>query len=272
MNFSRVIQFTSLDPYKNLGMEEFLFTSQEEKPQDERILLLWVDTPVVVIGRSQNPWAEADIQGLQAHNIPIMRRISGGGTVYHDRGNLCYSIITARKDFNRDINSKMLCDMLQELGIPATYTERNDIVVHGKKCSGSAFKLTSTKALHHGTLLINTELDRIRDLLTPHNREYNSKGTPSKGSPVINLSEIVSGLTVDKMVDHICNYVQAPVENIDPNDYIQEITPTIKRMNSWDWTFGKTPRFMFQETVEVYKGLYTSGLHKDKPFNPSSPL
>ncbi len=270
MNFTRVINLTSQDPYKNLGMEELLFTTEMEISQNESVLILWVDDPVVVIGRSQNPWAEANISGLLEKNIPIIRRISGGGTVYHDRGNLCYSIMTNRKDFQRDTNSKFLCDMLLSLGIPATYTERNDILVQGKKCSGSAFKLTGSRALHHGTLLINTELHHIRTLLTPHNHEYQTKGTPSKGSPVINLSEVNQNLTVKGVIDHICSYINAPVQRIDPDHYKEALKDPIARLRSWDWTFGKTPRFIFRENIEVYKGLYTSGVQSKQPFNPSA--
>ncbi|KAI8849079.1 hypothetical protein BC829DRAFT_472928 [Chytridium lagenaria] len=122
---------------------------------------MYRNDPCVVIGRNQNPWRECNVPLLRKTNIPLIRRRSGGGTVYHDLGNTNYSIHMPRHLFNRDLHAHLVSQALIDLDIPATVNSRHDITVHNKKVSGSAYKVVNARAYHHGTMLIDTEIGEL---------------------------------------------------------------------------------------------------------------
>ena len=211
----------STDPYLNLAIEDHLLRTS---PHDAAILFLYTNRPCVVIGRNQNPWLETDLGLLTAGrtttvfglgNIDLVRRRSGGGTVFHDEGNVNWSIISPRATFTRDKHVEMVVRALRSLGVHrARVNERHDIVLdqgtskHGRtdaynthstlyttdvspplKVSGSAYKLIKGRALHHGTCLLNSEyLNFIPCFLRSKSRQYlQAKGVESVGSPITNV-------------------------------------------------------------------------------------
>ncbi|KAF8883183.1 hypothetical protein CPB84DRAFT_1790274, partial [Gymnopilus junonius] len=154
----------SSDPYFNLTLEDWLFRrSNSSNPQ----LLIYRDSPCVVIGRNQNPWIEVNFSALHARGIPFVRRRSGGGTVYHDLGNTNFSIHLPRSSFDRHQTGAFVLRAVRSLGIDARLNERNDICVGPDKVSGSAYKIANQRAYHHGTMLISTELETLGDVLRP---------------------------------------------------------------------------------------------------------
>jgi lipoate---protein ligase len=186
------------NPFANLAVEQYLF---QNSPPDSTILFLYNNGPCVVIGRNQNPWLEANLaQSYKQQNaVPLVRRRSGGGAVFHDRGNLNFSVICPSANFTRDKHAQMVASALRSLGVDgARVNDRHDIVVEQGdppatfKISGSAYKLTRQRALHHGTLLINTDAGLLRNLLkSPAIPFIKARGVESVKSAVTNIQPII---------------------------------------------------------------------------------
>lgn len=200
----QIYQSLSTDPYVNLSIEHFLL---QHAPPESSILFLYINKPCVVIGRNQNPWLETNLQKLHndresTDNINddavFVRRRSGGGAVFHDTGNLNYSVISPRTTFTRDKHAEMMVRALHRVGAVNTgVNDRHDIVMSTdqvRKISGSAFKLTRFRALHHGTCLLDSpNIDILGSFLRSPAREYiKAKGVESVRSPVANVSSSMS--------------------------------------------------------------------------------
>jgi lipoate-protein ligase A len=155
-----------IDPWINLAFEEYLFRKKELM----NVLLLYRNSSSVIIGRNQNPWIEANIKLLNELKIPLIRRMSGGGTVFHDLGNTNYCVMMPREEFKRSTSVTMIANALQNLDIPAKVNSRYDIVLGDKKISGSAYKIANNKSYHHGTMLIDTDISQLYDALKPNVR------------------------------------------------------------------------------------------------------
>ncbi|CAE6505707.1 unnamed protein product [Rhizoctonia solani] len=239
----------SNDPYFNLSYEEWLFRHTDPALP---ILFMYRNKESVIIGRNQNPWKEINQTSLRESGIEFVRRRSGGGTVYHDLGNTNYSVMVPRETFNRDANAKLVASALnsQDIRIPAYVNERHDIVVHGKKI-GSAYKIINKRAYHHGTMLINAQLDRLENLLRNTKTSLHTKGVESVRSPVANLVSFSPTITHDLFVE---NVTQAFREEYYPDDYWDDEVAQVEdgngsvdkgaeELRSWEWQFGQTPEF-----------------------------
>lgn len=214
----QIYQSHSLDPYVNLSIEHFLL---ENAPAESSILFLYVNRPCVVIGRNQNPWLETNLRAIQndrvrdpeglrsdGEDVLYVRRRSGGGAVYHDEGNLNYSVISPRTSFTRNKHVEMVVRALHRVGATTTSAnDRHDIVMSlgeeeeeevPRKISGSAFKLTRSRALHHGTCLLDTpNIDNLGSFLRSPARDYiKAKGVESVRSPVANVSKVFTDASI----------------------------------------------------------------------------
>ena len=196
INQLKIYKSTSNDPYFNLATEKHLFDNLKKGCV---ILYLWQNDSTIVIGANQNPWAECDCELAKNENIRIARRISGGGAVFHDLGNLNFTFISHTEDYDLIKNLEVIKKAVALAGICAEISGRNDILCQGKKFSGNAFYNSNSKSYHHGTILINTDFDKMTRLLTPSSAKLNAKGVKSVSSRVINLNEINSKLTADTM-------------------------------------------------------------------------
>ena len=255
------------DPYLNLAIENSLLDSL--KPEDP-LLFLYINAPSVVIGRFQNPWVETNPSELGTINL--VRRQSGGGTVYHDQGNLNFSFLTGQEEYDKTENLKVICRVLKEAGITLSINGRHDLTATHRgeifKVSGSAFRLRKDRVFHHGTLLIDSETSILKKAITPlSNRKFlNLRGTDSVRSRVINLSEIKPGLTVEKVINTFKQlFPPSPMdwEALAHSEPVQEERDTI---TSEDWILGKTPSFQQDisaafpgktelQIIEVKKGI-----------------
>ncbi|KAK9479928.1 hypothetical protein V1514DRAFT_277536 [Lipomyces japonicus] len=264
----------STSPYFNLAFEDYLFKNfpvytkdfiEQELPK--KILFMYCNTQCVVIGRNQNPWKETNVIALRNHHIPLIRRKSGGGTVFHDTGNVNYCVMVPATRFNRDEHALALCEALNP-GLEIAFqnevgketkslrvNERHDIVNQdNKKVSGSAYKLQKGKSYHHGTMLLNSRLDVLRNLLHKENtlESITGAGVESVKSPVANI-----GVTSDDFIQatalHFWHLYSSKSSNLPAVRYVDEtsITDTEKseiatrqaEFHSWEWTFSSTPKF-----------------------------
>ena len=213
------------DPYTNLALEDFFFRNSlsEECPN---LLFLYQNAPSVVIGRAQNPWAEANLAYNKKNNINIIRRQSGGGTVFHDLGNLNYSFLALNNYYLVDQHLRIITQALNKLAIEAFTNKRNDILINiddsEKKISGSAFRKAKDRAFHHATLLIKSDIDKlIKSIESAHNIK-DAKGVKSIRSKVANLNEIIPSLDIEMIINSITS-IYAQQHNIDANNNPEDI-------------------------------------------------
>lgn len=194
----RLVRSPSTDPWVNLAWEEHL---THRCADGEAILFLWQNARTVVIGRNQNAWAECRLDLLDADGGKLARRSTGGGAVYHDLGNLNFSFVTRRENYSMPEQLRVVLEALKKLGVDASFTGRNDLTLDGRKFSGNAYQLTKTTGLHHGTLLVNVDMDVMPRYLSVDPEKLKSKGVASVKSRVINLVEVAPKLTIPNLKD-----------------------------------------------------------------------
>ena len=184
------------NPYENLALEELLLDRAEP---GVCILYLWQNQHTVVIGRNQNPWKECRVALLEQEAGRLARRLSGGGAVYHDLGNLNFTFLLAKEDDNLDRQLGVLEAACQRMGVPVTRSGRNDLLAEGRKFSGNAFYSHAGKAYHHGTLMVEVDLERVERYLSPSKAKLAAKGVDSVRSRVVNLRDLRAGVTVEDL-------------------------------------------------------------------------
>ncbi|MBR3076421.1 MAG: lipoate--protein ligase [Oscillospiraceae bacterium] len=193
-----VCRSRSFDPYENLALEEALLNRVGE---GELILYLWRNERTVVIGRNQNPWKECRTALLAEEGGRLARRLSGGGAVFHDLGNLNFTFLMREADYDLPRQLTVIERACQSLGIPAERSGRNDLLADGRKFSGNAFYKHNGKAYHHGTLMLDVDLEMVQRYLSPSKAKLAAKGVDSVRSRVVNLHEFVPELSVDRLSD-----------------------------------------------------------------------
>ena len=195
----RCIESRSTDPYTNLAIEACLMSSARS---GEPVLYLWQNERTVVIGRNQCASAECDVERLEREGGHLARRRSGGGAVYHDLGNLCFTFVTTPQEYDQAAQTDIILNAVRSLGIEAERTGRNDLVVAGdRKFSGHAYQHTGVASCHHGTIMIAVDVDALGRYLTVSPEKLQAKGVRSVRSRVTNLRAIDSGLTVEDLKD-----------------------------------------------------------------------
>lgn len=245
------------DPALNLALEEYCFFSLERLPE---CVLLYVNDPSVIIGRNQNPFEEVDFDVVSRSDIPVVRRLSGGGAVYHDRGNLNFSFISRasrdRTGFYRHL-TRPVRDALRTLGVPAEWNSRNDIVANGQKISGNAHYISSNRMLSHGTLLFNADLNAVSEALTGTLSPLFSKGLKSVRAKVANILDFLSEpITFEAFSHRILETVAEANGGVDiyrlPDAEWKAVRGLADRKyRRWDWNIGKTPEFVFRASLPI---------------------
>ncbi|KAI5820550.1 hypothetical protein BZA77DRAFT_336452 [Pyronema omphalodes] len=244
---------TSTNPHVNLSLEHHLFTTL---PSSCRTLLLYRNTPSIILGRNQNPWLETSHSSLLRTRVQLLRRRSGGGTVYHDLGNTNYSVTVPTAEFDRDKHALMVSRALRNLHIPAAVNGRHDIVVlpsfeaeaddpEAKKCSGSAYKLTRHRSYHHGTMLLNTDLGAVKQLLkSPAKDIITARGVASVPSPVVNTKVTHEEFSVSVLREWEKLYGSGGFALVSEAEAksVDEIAKGIRELKSEEWVYGQTPK------------------------------
>jgi len=236
----KLFQHYGVDPYYNLAVEELLM---ETVPEGCCILYLWQNENTVVIGRNQNAWKECRVSLLEEDGAHLSRRLSGGGAVFHDLGNLNFTFLVPDEDYDLNRQLSVIEAACRSLGLEAARSGRNDVLVDGRKFSGNAFYHHGGKAYHHGTLLISADGEKLARYLSPSKAKLQAKGVDSVRSRVANLSEFVPGLTCDEMRLRMAEAFGAvyglPVELLDEQVLdLARVEELRARNASREWLFG----------------------------------
>ncbi len=264
----KYIENFSNDPRYNLAFEEYCF---KYLPADEDYVILWINGPAIIVGKNQNTLEEVDIDYVKNHDIKVVRRITGGGAVYHDLGNLNFSIIK-NTGVNKKIDFKRynipILNALERLNIKAELSGRNDITIDGKKFSGIAQSMWRNRALNHGTLLFDTELDVLSKALNVKQDKIVSKGIKSVRSRVTNIKEFLDkDTTMESFRDILLKYIfefegEEVLEYKLSDKEKKEIDKLFQeKYNTWDWNFGYSPQFNYKNYKKFPFGAIEVRLH-----------
>lgn len=245
-----------LDPTINLAVEEFILT---ELDLEEPVLLFYINQPSIIIGRNQNTIEEINTEYVAANNVKVVRRLSGGGAVYHDEGNLNFSFIT--KDDGDSFHNfakftEPIVTALRKQGVNAELKGRNDLLIDGFKVSGNAQFATKGKMFSHGTLMLDLNLDHVVASLKVRKDKIESKGIKSVRSRVANISEFMENKMTTEAFRDLLLLDIFDVESVaDVKEYVlteadwEKIHAiSEKRYNNWDWNYGKSPKFNLERT------------------------
>lgn len=239
-----VIYSSRTDVYENLAAEDVLL---DDDTLREPVVFIYRNRDAVVIGKNQNPWRECAVSRLEGIGVALARRISGGGTVFHDEGNFNISCIVPRAAYRREAMLRLFIAGLKRAGVPASIAATTSLVVQGKKISGSAFCYRRDKVLHHATLLWMANLEKLRVVLTPDIPNMETRAVASCPMPVINLSDMLTGAAPDSVihaiVDSLSGVWGARTDSTCSPFAQPAFTSRLATMKSWDWQFGATPDF-----------------------------
>ncbi|WP_033161206.1 lipoate--protein ligase [[Mycoplasma] collis] len=243
-------------PFYNLVIEELIAKDEE---LNEDIIYFYQHENAVIIGQNQNVHKEVKIDVLKNENIELYRRLSGGGAVYHDLGNLNFSFITAKGTGEYEKFLNPILEFLKSINLDAKFKGRNDLVVNDAKFSGNAQFLTKNKIVHHGTILFNADLTKLSKVLNPSKLKMQSKGIESARQRVTNLlNEMEDKITFehffDKLLTFFKNKYNATVSDI-PQKYLEKILETQKLRSSDEWVYGKNPEFSFFNEAKTNGGI-----------------
>ncbi|MBY0223523.1 MULTISPECIES: lipoate--protein ligase [Sporosarcina] len=243
------------DPRINLAIEEYVLKTMDV--DKDSYLLFYINEPSIIIGKNQNTIEEINTEFVDREDIHVVRRLSGGGAVYHDQGNLNFSIIT-KDDGDSFRNFKKftepVTDALAKMGIKAELLGRNDILIDGRKISGNAQFATGGRMFSHGTLLFDTDMEGVVNSLKVKKDKIESKGIKSIRSRVANISEFLEEpISIEQFRQEILNSIFDGEENIQYKELTEEDWSNIRKLSAerygnWDWNYGRSPKFNVQQS------------------------
>ena len=242
MSTFRLIASDIRDPYFNLASEEYLL-----RQTTGYWLYLWRNDPAVIVGINQNALEEVNLDYTTAHGIKIVRRLTGGGAVYHDPCNVCYTVIAPyrHEDDHYRVFTAPVIAYLKELGVAATFSGRNDITVNGLKISGNAETVWHDRILHHGTILFDTDMAALGAALRPNKLKMESKGIKSVRARVTNVKEhLTTPMTADAFFAGLCDFLTKGRERYDfsPEDKAAIGALAREKYATFGWNIGRSPR------------------------------
>lgn len=248
------------DPTLNLAMEEYVL---KNLPAEESYFLFYINRPSIIVGKNQNTIEEVNQTYIDAHNIDVVRRISGGGAVYHDTGNLNFSFITdddGNSFHNFQKFTEPIVQALQSLGVNAELTGRNDIQVGQAKISGNTMVKVKNRMFSHGTLMLNSDLDEVQNALKVNPAKIKSKGIKSVRKRVANIQEFLNDpLEIEEFKKIILKTIfgEAEVEEYKLTDEDWENIEKLSndKYRTWEWNYGRNPKYNFEREEKFEKGF-----------------
>ena len=254
----RYLKNPNTDPYFNMAFDEYCLNSLSI---DEPVFFLWQNRPSVIMGFNQEVNTEVNLEYLRQNDIALVRRVTGGGAVYHDLGNLNYTIVGRSEDLERDYPeyAGLMMKALQKLGVPVTLSGRNDILVDGKKVSGFAKRVCKNRLMVHGTLMFDVNLEVLTQALCPPATKLQSKGIASVRSRVTNLCEhlphIADIQAFSQQLEAIlsCQYTDKEYKlSKEELDSIQQVAD--EKFSQWEWTYGRSPKATLTHSARLKCG------------------
>lgn len=254
-----LIKNTSTNPYFNLAAEEYFLDHVEDE-----ILLLWRNDRTVVVGRNQNAIEEINLDYVKENDISVVRRLTGGGTVFHDIGNINYTIIQKYDSSlfsDYEFFTKPICEFLKTLGVNAVLSGRNDLFIDGKKFCGNAQARRNGKIMHHGCILFSADVADLTGCLKPNPFKIESKGVKSVRSYVTNISEhLKEPMDADTFFNQIYHYFKENISEIkegslNENDIYAINSLAKKKYETWDWNFGQSPDYTAKKSCKYEFGV-----------------
>lgn len=250
----------SNDTAFNIALEEYAF---KQLLDEEQLFLLWINKPSIIVGRHQNTVEEINRDYVREHGIEVVRRISGGGAVYHDLNNLNYTIISKENEdraFDFKSFSTPVIKTLENLGVKAEFTGRNDLEIDGKKFCGNAQAYINGRIMHHGCLLFDVDLSVLANALKVSKDKFESKGVKSVRARVTNIiDELPEKITVEEFRDLLLDYMKQ--EYPDMTEYVlsEEELAEVNRIKdtkfgTWDWNYGKSPDYNIRRGTKFTSG------------------
>lgn len=250
------------DPRINLAIEEYALNNLNV---DEGLLLFYINQPSIIIGRNQNTVEEINTDYVDEKGIIVVRRLSGGGAVYHDLGNLNFSFLTKDEGDNFQNFKKFtqpVVDALKNMGIDSELSGRNDILANGRKISGNAMFSKNGRMFSHGTLMFDANIDEVVNALRPKKEKIESKGIKSVRSRVTNVKDMLEdkSMTVEDFRLEILKSIFGGLDNVKYYDLTDEDWANIhklseERYQQWDWNYGKSPKFNIQRSKKFASGF-----------------
>ncbi len=248
------------DPRYNIAFEEYAFTTIADR---DDVFILWINQPCIVVGKNQNTVEEINQKYCEEKDIKIVRRISGGGAVYHDYNNLNYTIISneeSQADFDFKSLSQPVIETLAEMGVKAEFTGRNDLVIDDQKFCGNAQHIKKNRVMHHGCILFDVDLHVLENALKVSADKIESKGKKSVRSRVTNIKSHLEdqSVTVDDFKNRLKAYMNKHYQMTDYELNEEELSEVLKikaqRNDSWDWVYGENPEFTIKRNRRLMTG------------------
>ncbi|MBP1558699.1 MAG: lipoate--protein ligase [Oscillospiraceae bacterium] len=252
------------DPSRNIAIDAYMLGGFEQE-----VVRLWRNDKAVIIGRNQNAVEEIDLDFVKEHNVTVVRRLSGGGAVFHDLGNICFTFVAPYRggEFNNyERFTAPIRDYLRTLGVRAELSGRNDLVVDGMKISGNAQTVSKGRIMHHGTLMFSLNVNDLAGALRPNKLKIESKGIKSVRSRVTNISaHLQAPMTVEDFLEGLEQYLLQTIPDLEPYTFTPADNAAIdklveERFGNWEWNFGHSPECDIRHTQRFPCGIVEAAL------------
>lgn len=261
----QILYNKSTSPSFNLALEEYMFLEKKAE-----VIMLWRNAKAVIVGKNQNTIEEIDTEYVKENDIKVIRRLTGGGAVFHDLGNVNFTVIKRIEEgeFNNyEKFTKPVCDFLKTLGVNAYLEGRNDILVEDKKISGNAQASKNGMILHHGTILYNADMSYLQKALLPKDRIVSSRAVPSRRREVTNIASHLNAVPpVEEFTQQLYNYFLHNTPDIE--EYVltdKDLTAVNKldteKYSTWNWNFGHSPQYEYRHKIRYDFGYIDLGFN-----------